>query len=75
MLVALGSKRGPKLRALEAVLGELGRELGCAEIRAHDPRSGVRETPLDRAETMRGAGISYSCSQLTRARRFATPAV
>ena len=55
MLVVLGSKRGPKLRALEAVLGELGRELGRAEIRAHDVPSGVRETPLDRAEIMRGA--------------------
>ena len=55
MLVVLGSKRGPKLRALEAVLGKLGRELGRAEIRAHDVPSGVRETPLQRAEIMRGA--------------------
>jgi inosine/xanthosine triphosphatase len=55
MLVALGSRRGPKLRALEAVLRELGREFGSAEIRAHDAPSGVRETPLDRAEIMRGA--------------------
>jgi inosine/xanthosine triphosphatase len=55
MLVVLGSKRGPKLQALEAVLGELGRELGRAEIRTHEVPSGVRETPLDRAEIMRGA--------------------
>jgi non-canonical (house-cleaning) NTP pyrophosphatase len=55
MLVVLGSKRGPKLRALEAVLRELGGEFGSAEIQAHETESGVRETPLQRAEIMRGA--------------------
>ena len=55
MLVVLGSKRGPKLRALEAVLRELGGEFGLAEIQAHEAESGVRETPLDRAQIMRGA--------------------
>jgi non-canonical (house-cleaning) NTP pyrophosphatase len=55
MLVILGSTRGPKLKALEAVLRELGGEFGSAEIQAHETESGVRETPLDRAEIMRGA--------------------
>lgn len=43
------------MRALDAVLRELSRELGPAEIQAHDAPSGVRETPLNRAEVMRGA--------------------
>lgn len=55
MLVVLGSKRGPKLRAVEAVLRGLGGEFGSAEIQAHETESGVRETPLERAEIMRGA--------------------
>ena len=55
MLVVLGSKRGPKLRALETVLTGLATELGPAEIRAIDVPSGVRETPIERAEIMAGA--------------------
>jgi len=55
MLVVLGSKRGPKLRALEAVLRELGGEFAAAEVVARQAESGVRETPLQRAEIMRGA--------------------
>lgn len=55
MLVVLGSARGPKVRALEAVLRGLAAELGPAQIRAVDVASGVRETPLERAEIMAGA--------------------
>src|SRR5512142_1848470 len=55
MVIVLASKRAPKLRALESVLRELGRELGHAEVEAHETPSGVRETPLDRSEIMRGA--------------------
>ena len=55
MLVVLGSKRGPKLRALEAVLRELGGEFAAAEVVVREAESGVRETPLQRAEIMRGA--------------------
>jgi non-canonical (house-cleaning) NTP pyrophosphatase len=55
MLVVLGSKRGPKLRALQGVLRELEPALGPAEVRTVEAPSGVRETPLDRQEIMLGA--------------------
>jgi non-canonical (house-cleaning) NTP pyrophosphatase len=55
MLVVLGSRRGPKLRALEAVLRELGGKFAAAEVVAREAESGVRETPLQRDEIMRGA--------------------
>lgn len=55
MLVVLGSTRAPKLRALKAVLRDLAAELGAAGVRAVEVPSGVRETPLTRAEIMAGA--------------------
>ncbi len=55
ILVALGSTRAPKVQALKAVLRDLAAELGPAEVRAVETPSGVRETPLSRAEIMTGA--------------------
>lgn len=55
MLVVLGSIRRPKVRALRKVLRELRKDLGPAEVQMIDVPSGVRETPMSRAEIMAGA--------------------
>ena len=54
MRIAVGSKRAPKIDAVRATLAEMdGSRIW--EIEAFDVDSGVRETPLSREETRRGA--------------------
>jgi non-canonical (house-cleaning) NTP pyrophosphatase len=56
--VAVGSLRAPKLAAVRAALEACARFVGAAagfELVGFDVPSGVRSTPLTRAETMQGA--------------------
>jgi inosine/xanthosine triphosphatase len=54
MLIALGSRRGPKHEALRATLAEIDPQRTW-NIEAIEVDSGVRETPLGRDETRLGA--------------------
>lgn len=57
-LVAVGTKRGPKLDAVREALDQSSRLLapdGAFEVRGFDVESGVSHTPLSSAESMRGA--------------------
>jgi inosine/xanthosine triphosphatase len=58
IIVAVGSKRRPKLNAVREALGVIGAALdpGAAfDVAGVEVESGVRHTPLSREELMRGA--------------------
>ncbi len=57
-IIAVGSKRGPKLDAVHDALDVIAHRLGTGaqfEVRGFDVDSGVGHTPLSSAESMRGA--------------------
>ncbi len=57
-IIAVGSKRGPKLEAVHDALEQIAHRLWLGaqfEVRGFDVGSGVGHTPLSSAESMRGA--------------------
>jgi inosine/xanthosine triphosphatase len=58
VIIAVGSNRKPKLNAVAEALAAIGPRLGVEgspEILGFEVESGVRHTPLNREESMRGA--------------------
>ena len=58
MIIAVGSNRKPKLNAVAEAVSSIGPKLGMGsspEIMGFEVESGVRHTPLNREESMRGA--------------------
>lgn len=63
-LIAVGSKRRPKLEAVSEALSTFSESLfpgGAYEVIGEDAESGVRHTPLTREEIMQGARNRAQC--------------